>query len=81
MSRETRIYRYLTANQGWQPRDKIMHWAGFASPKRYPVIAYVEFQNDVIRLNSALARSGRHVVRRSREIEDYRIESIAVQAA
>lgn len=79
MNRETRIYRYLTANPGWQPRDKIMHWAGFCSPNRYPVIAYVEFQNDVMRLNAYLARSGRCVVRASPEF--YRIESIASQAA
>lgn len=63
VNREIRIYRFLCQNPGWQSRDKIMHWTGYCDPKRYPVIAYVEFQNDVMRLNARLAREGKQVVR------------------
>lgn len=63
MNREIRIYRYLSQNPGWQPRDKIMHWTGFPSPKLHPVCAYVEFQNAVMRLNERLARERKEVVR------------------
>jgi hypothetical protein len=80
MSRETRLYRYLCQNPGWQPRDKIMHWTGYPSPKNHPVIAYVEFQNDVMRLNAQLAKSGRQTVRYP-NTEDYQIVSVEQKAA
>lgn len=55
--RMIRVYRYLRDN-GPSHRDKIMHWTGFSSPKDQPVIAYVEFCNEVMRLDRILRRHG-----------------------
>lgn len=55
--RALRVYRYLR-DSGPSHRDKIMHWCGFPSPKDQPVIAYVEFCNEVMRLDRILRRYG-----------------------
>lgn len=80
MNREIRLYRYLCQLPGWNPRDRLMHWTDFPDPKRHPVIAYVEFQNAVMRLNSRLHREGKQIVRDGTN-ELYRIVSIETKAA
>lgn len=58
--RLSRLYRYLRDNPPTH-RDKIMHWCDFPSPRANPVIAYVEFANEVIRLDRILRRHGKGV--------------------
>lgn len=57
---DRRVYRYLR-DQGASPRDKVMHWCGFPSPRDQPVLAYVRFANSVIRLNQMLRRHGKMI--------------------
>lgn len=73
--RTMRLYRYFRDNDGWLPRDQIMHWTGFPSPKSNPVTAYVEFANTLMRLNKIIARSGRKIVGGIETGEKYRMEA------
>lgn len=74
--RMMRVYRYFRDNEGWLWRDRVMHWSGFPSPSDQPVIAYAEFANTLIRLNKALAKSGRRIVGGIETREQYRLEVI-----
>lgn len=62
-----RVYRYLRDNPGPLPREQIMHWTGFPSPRDQPICAYVEFANAVMRLDAILRRHGREVFRGNNE--------------
>lgn len=81
MNREIRIFRYLVQNPGFQPRDNIMHWTGFPSPKAQPVSAYVEFHNALMRLNGRIRRMGYEIVGGRTTGEQYQIVSAKREAA
>lgn len=59
--RLTRLYRYLRDN-GPTRRDRLMHFTGFPSPKEQPISAYVEFENEIMRLDRVLRRHGRWII-------------------
>jgi len=61
LNRMRRVYKYLQENPKPQPRDRIMHWTGFPSPKAQPVLAYASFQNTVMRINQKLAAHGQRI--------------------
>jgi len=59
--RAVRVFRYLRDNPGPQPRDKVMHWTGFPSPKVEPVGAYASFASCIMALDAALRGYDRKV--------------------
>jgi hypothetical protein len=72
--RAQRVVTFLAANKGRQPRDKIMHWSSFPSPRDMPICAYVEFANAVMRANEALQPFGWEILRFG---EDYELAKVA----
>lgn len=58
--RDRRVYNFLKDRKP-EPRDKIMHWCEFPSPRDQPILAYVAFANSVIRLNRALRWHGERI--------------------
>ena len=67
--RAQRIVTFLAANKGRQPRDKIMHWSSFPSPRDEPVCAYAAFAHAVMRANEALWSFGWEIRRFDEEYE------------
>lgn len=55
--RDMRVFQFLKDRKP-EPRDKIMEWCEFPSPREQPVLAYVQFANSMIRLNHALHHLG-----------------------
>jgi hypothetical protein len=74
---DRRLYRYLQKAGTWAPRDRIMHWTGFPSPREHPLSAYVAFQCAVMRENRRLRPLGQRIVRSPMGTENYRLEALA----